>query len=65
MATVKHKKYFRKFDPTESIEMDRFVHTLNGQEDETIVRNSRDVSSTMKEENSMTVNRQDSFTMKL
>ena len=49
--------YLRKFDPTESIEMDRFVHTLNGQEEETIVRNSRDVSSTMKEENSMTVNR--------
>ena len=44
--------------------MDRFVHTLSGQEDETIVRNSRDVSSTMKEENSMTVNRQDSFSMK-
>ena len=48
---------FRNFDPTEMIEMDRFVVTLEGTREELVIRHSRQSSSTMKEENDMTINR--------
>ena len=39
------------------MELDRFVHTLNGETVEEIRRSSDEVASTMKEENGMTINR--------
>ena len=47
---------FRKYNPKEMIEMDRFVHILSGEEIEDIRRASKDSSSTMKD-NGMTLRR--------
>ena len=47
----------RNFDPKETMELDRFVHTLNGETVEVIRRSSDEVASTMKKENGMTINR--------
>ena len=46
----------RQYDPKEVIEMDRFVHTLNGETTETIVRTSNQAASTMKYDRIMTLN---------
>ena len=51
----------RKFDPKETIELDRFVHSLRGDTREVINRHSGQVSSTMKQEHGMTINRWDRF----
>ena len=48
---------FRSFDPSELIEMDRFVVTLEGKREELATRLSRQATSTMKDENGMTINR--------
>ena len=48
---------FRSFDPSELIEMDRFVVTLEGKREELATRLSRQSTSTMKDENGMTINR--------
>ena len=49
----------RKFDPKETIELDRFVHSLRGDTREVINRHSGQVASTMKQEHGMTINRWD------
>ena len=40
--------YDRRYDTQDMIEMDRFVHDLNGNTEETIVRRSIDSAGTMK-----------------
>ena len=56
LLVIFYKTLSRNFDPKETIELDRFVHTLNGETVEEIRRSSDEVASTMKKENGMTIN---------
>ena len=56
-SSSQNDRIFRHFDPKEAIELDRFVHRLEGNTKELITRRSGQVASTMKQEHGMTVNR--------